>query len=68
MVYFSHILLHYFIICIFKVKPTIKVMEMEPAQAYSYRKQLECVIEAYPVPTEEQITWTHNSVPINPSR
>lgn len=49
-------------------KPTIKVMEMEPAQAYGYRKQLECVIEAYPVPTEEQVTWTHNSVPINPSR
>ncbi|XP_063416857.1 protein amalgam-like [Mytilus trossulus] len=45
-------------------KPTIQVGQMEPAQAYGYQKTLECVIEAYPVPSEDQITWTHENIPV----
>lgn len=52
---------------LFIVKPTIQVGQMEPAQAYGYQKTLECVIEAYPVPSEDQITWTHENIPV-PSR
>lgn len=49
-------------------KPTIQVAHMAPKQAYGYQKTLECVIESFPVSKEEEVTWTHNNVPVDASR
>lgn len=49
-------------------KPRINVQESNPKQAYGYRKQLECVIDAYPLPTEQQVTWTLSGLPVNQNR
>ncbi|XP_048247837.1 protein amalgam-like [Haliotis rufescens] len=47
-----------------KFKPRVTVESPRVGQAPGYYKSLICIVKGYPVPTTEQVSWSHSVSPI----